>query len=74
MRLSGISSLQNAKPKLIRGTYTIRNYLPYIESGKSMRKIAEETGISFVSIFHSLKEHKKRLRELFKDDYENLKQ
>ena len=37
-------------------------------------KIAEETGISFVSIFHSLKEHKKRLRELFKEDYENLKE
>lgn len=54
--------------------YDKKLFTLYRESGKSMRKIAEETGISFVSIFHSLKEHKKRLRELFKEDYQNLKE
>ena len=39
-----------------------------------MRKLAKETGISFVSIFHSLKAHKKKLKELFQEDYNNLKQ
>jgi hypothetical protein len=38
-----------------------------------MRKLAKETGISFVSIFHSLKGHKKKLRDLFQEDYNNLK-
>jgi DNA-directed RNA polymerase specialized sigma24 family protein len=45
----------------------------YRDNDISIRKLAKETGISFVSIFHSLKEHKKKLRELFQEDYNNLK-
>ncbi len=45
----------------------------YRDNDISMRKLAKETGISFVSIFHSLKAHKQKLRELFQEDYNNLK-
>lgn len=44
----------------------------YRDSGMSMRKLAQETGISFVSIFHSLKECKKKLKNKFEQDYKNL--
>lgn len=53
--------------------YDKKLFTIYRDSGMSIRKIAAETGISFVSIFHSLKEHKEIIRELFKDDYNNLK-
>ena len=39
----------------------------------SIRKIAEETNISWVSIFNTLKKCKQELKELFKEDYEDFK-
>lgn len=45
----------------------------YRDSNISIRGLAKETGISFVSIFHSLKKHKEKLKELLKEDYDNLK-
>ena len=53
--------------------YDKKLFTIYRDSDLSMRKLAKETGISFVSIFHSLKAHKKKLRELFQEDYNNLK-
>ena len=53
--------------------YDKKLFTIYRDSDLSMRKLAKETGISFVSIFHSLKGHKKKLRELFQEDYNNLK-
>ena len=38
----------------------------------SIRKIAEETNISWVSIFNTLKKCKEELKELFNEDYEDL--
>lgn len=52
--------------------YDKKLFTLYRDSDMSMRKLALETGISFVSIFHSLKAHKKKLRELFQDDYNKL--
>jgi DNA-directed RNA polymerase specialized sigma24 family protein len=52
--------------------YDKKLFTLYRDSDMSMRKLAKETGISFVSIFHSLKAHKKKLRELFQEDYNNL--
>ena len=45
----------------------------YRDSGMSMQQISNETKISKTSIFHSLKEHKRKLKDLFKEDYNNLK-
>jgi len=53
--------------------YDKKLFTIYRDNDISMRKLAKETGISFVSIFHSLKAHKKKLRELFQEDYNNLK-
>jgi len=53
--------------------YDKKLFTIYRDSDLSIRKLAKETGISFVSIFHSLKGHKKKLRELFQEDYNNLK-
>ena len=53
--------------------YDKKLFTIYRDSDLSMRKLAKETGISFVSIFHSLKAHKKKLRELLQEDYDNLK-
>lgn len=52
--------------------YDKKLFTLYRDSGMSMRKIANETGISFVSIFHTLKQNKIKLKNKFKDDYENL--
>jgi DNA-directed RNA polymerase specialized sigma24 family protein len=52
--------------------YDKKLFTLYRDSDMSMRKLAKETGISFVSIFHSLKAHKKKLRELFQEDYNKL--
>jgi DNA-directed RNA polymerase specialized sigma24 family protein len=52
--------------------YDKKLFTLYRDSDMSMRKLAKETGISFVSIFHSLKAHKKKLRDLFQEDYDNL--
>jgi len=53
--------------------YDKKLFTIYRDNDISMRKLSKETGISFVSIFHSLKSHKKKLRELFQEDYNNLK-
>lgn len=45
----------------------------YRDTDVSIRGLAKETGISFVSIFHSLKQHKAKLKELLQEDYDNLK-
>ena len=43
----------------------------YRDTDMSIRKIAEETNISWVSIFNTLKKCKEELREIFKEDYED---
>lgn len=46
-------------------------YKIYRDSGLSIRGIAKETKISSVNIFHTLKKCKKRMRDLFGEDYED---
>jgi len=41
----------------------------YRDSGMSMRDIAKGTTISLISIFHSIKNYKEKLREKFQKDY-----
>ena len=43
----------------------------YRDTDMSIRKIAEETNISWVSIFNTLKKCKEELKEIFKEDYED---
>ena len=43
----------------------------YRDTDMSIRKIAEETNISWVSIFNTLKKCKEELREIFKEDFED---
>lgn len=45
----------------------------YSDTDMSIRKIAKETNISWVSIFNTLKKCKNELKELFKEDYEDFK-
>jgi len=45
----------------------------YRDTDMSIRKIAEETNISWVSIFNTLKKCKEELKELFNEDFEDLK-
>jgi len=45
----------------------------YRHSGLSIRKIASETNISWVSIFNTLKDCKGRIKEKLIDDYNNYK-
>jgi len=45
----------------------------YRDTDMSIRKIAEETNISWVSIFNTLKRCKQELREVFNEDYIDLK-
>lgn len=54
--------------------YDKKLFTLYRDNDISIRKLAKETGISFVSIFHSLKQHKQKLRDLFQEDYNNLKE
>ena len=53
--------------------YEKKLFTLYRDNKTSIRKLASETGISFVSIFHTLKGSKGKLRELLKEDYNNLK-
>jgi len=53
--------------------YDKKLFTLYRDNKTSIRKLAKETGISFVSIFHTLKANKKRLKELLQEDYDNLK-
>lgn len=53
--------------------YDKKLFTLYRDNKTSIRKLAKETGISFVSIFHTLKANKKKLKELLQEDYDNLK-
>lgn len=53
--------------------YDKKLFTIYRDSNISIRGLAKETGISFVSIFHSLKKQKEKLKQLLKEDYDNLK-
>ena len=53
--------------------YDKKLFTIYRDSGLSMQELANETKISKTSIFHSLKEHKRKLKDLFQEDYNNLK-
>jgi DNA-directed RNA polymerase specialized sigma24 family protein len=53
--------------------YDKKLFTLYRDEKTSIRKLAAQTGISWVSIFHSLKKHKTKLKELLKEDYYNLK-
>ena len=46
----------------------------YRRSGLSIRKIADETTISWVSIFHTLKDCKGKIREELAEDYKKFKE
>ena len=45
----------------------------YLKSDYSLRDIANGSGISLTSIFNSMRENKRILREKFKEDYEDFK-
>ena len=45
----------------------------YRDTDLSIRKIADKTKISWVSIFHTLKKCKSELKEIFKDEYKKYK-
>ena len=49
--------------------YNRKLFKLYRDTDLSIRGIARETGISFVSIFHTLKNAKNKLREKFSEDY-----
>ena len=51
--------------------YDGKMFQMYKDSNLSMRKLAELSGISFVSIFHTLKNVKKDLRKNFQEDWED---
>lgn len=53
--------------------YDKKLFTIYRDTDISIRGLAKETGISFVSIFNSLKQHKNKLKELLQEDYDNLK-
>jgi DNA-directed RNA polymerase specialized sigma24 family protein len=53
--------------------YDKKLFTLYRDNKTSIRKLAKETGISFVSIFHTLKANKQKLKRLLQDDYDNLK-
>lgn len=45
----------------------------YRDSGLSMRQLSKGTGISLISIFNSIKNHKAILKDKFQEDYVNYK-
>ena len=53
--------------------YDKKLFTLYKDNKTSIRKLAKETGISFVSIFHTLKDCKKRIKNELNEDYNNLK-
>ena len=53
--------------------YDKKLFTLYKDNKTSIRKLAKETGISFVSIFHTLKDCKKRIKNELGEDYNNLK-
>lgn len=44
----------------------------YLKSNLSLRAISKDTGISLTSIFNSVKNYKKYLKEKFEEDYQDL--
>jgi len=53
--------------------YEKKLFTLYRDSGLSIRGIAKETNISWVSIFNTLKNAKHELKEKFQDDWTDLK-
>ena len=53
--------------------YERRLFQLYRDSGLSIRGIAKETNISWVSIFNTLKNAKHELKQKFQDDWSDLK-
>ena len=53
--------------------YERKLFLLYRDSDLSIRGIAAETGISWVSIYHTLKHAKNELKEKFSEDYDDYK-
>ena len=53
--------------------YERRLFILYRDSDLSIRGIAAETGISWVSIYHTLKSAKQELKEKFGEDYDDYK-
>ena len=53
--------------------YEKKLFTLYRDSGLSIRGIAAETGISWVSIYHTLKAAKQELKEKFGEDYDDYK-
>jgi len=51
--------------------YERKMYLLYRDSGLSIRGIAAETNISWVSIYHTLKYAKQELKDKFSEDYDD---
>jgi len=49
--------------------YNRKLFKLYRDTDLSIRGIAKETGISFVSIFHTLKNAKDKLRDKFNEDF-----
>lgn len=45
----------------------------YRDSGLSMRQLSKGTGISLISIFNSIKNHKAILKDKFQEDFNNYK-
>jgi DNA-directed RNA polymerase specialized sigma24 family protein len=53
--------------------YDKKLFILYRDSGMSIRKIAKETTISWVSIFNSLKNAKNIIKDKLSEDYEDYK-
>jgi len=53
------------------GRYGSKLTNSYFKSDRSMRQMAEESGISLTSIFNSIKKYKAYLQEEFSEDYED---
>ena len=53
--------------------YERKLFLLYRDSDLSIRGIAAETGISWVSIYHTLKSAKQELKDKFGEDYDDYK-
>lgn len=51
--------------------YDKKLYLLYKDSGMSFRTIASETGISWISIYNTIKNCKQRLKDKFQEDFED---
>ena len=53
--------------------YDKKLFVLYRDSGLSIRKLAAETKISWVSIFNTLKNAKNIIKEKLREDYEDFK-